>query len=151
MKYYLDINGVQLGPFEKNELISNGLTRDTYVWCELMAGWTIASQVDDLADILPPIVHQTQPVQQPQYYISQVPQLPETWMIQAILVTLFCCFPFGVVAIVKASQVTSRYRAGDYEGAESASKSAKLWVKYSLLPYAILFVLLIFLWFFSQW
>lgn len=46
---------------------------------------------------------------------------------QAILSTIFCCLPFGIVAIVYAAQVNSKLAAGDYEGAQSASKSAKLW------------------------
>ena len=46
---------------------------------------------------------------------------------QAILSTIFCCLPFGIVAIVYAAQVNSKLAAGDYEGALSASKSAKLW------------------------
>lgn len=46
---------------------------------------------------------------------------------QAILSTVFCCLPFGIVAIVYAAQVNSKLAAGDYEGAQSASKSAKLW------------------------
>jgi len=46
---------------------------------------------------------------------------------QAILTTIFCCLPFGIVAIVYAAQVNSKLAAGDYEGALSASKSAKLW------------------------
>lgn len=144
MKYYLDINGVQSGPFDKSELVSHGLTRDTYVWSQSMAGWTVASQVDDLADILPPAVQQAryypdqpvrpvQPVQQPQYGYMQAPPMPDTWMAPAILATIFCCLPFGIVAIVKASQVSSSYSAGDYDGAESASKSAKRWTIISAL------------------
>lgn len=46
---------------------------------------------------------------------------------QAILVTLFCCLPFGIVAIVYAAQVNTKLQVGDYEGAMQASKSAKTW------------------------
>ena len=45
----------------------------------------------------------------------------------AILVTLFCCLPFGIVAIVFAAQVNGKLQAGDYEGALSASNKAKTW------------------------
>ena len=38
--------------------------------------------------------------------------------------------PCGVVAIVKASGVTSAYNAGNIEGAIRASKSAGKWVKW---------------------
>jgi hypothetical protein len=49
------------------------------------------------------------------------------YLVQSILVTLFCCIPFGIVAIVFASQVNSKLAAGDYQGAVQASNSAKLW------------------------
>ena len=46
---------------------------------------------------------------------------------QAVIVTLFCCMPFGVVAIVKASQVNSKLSIGDWQGALNASGSARTW------------------------
>ncbi|WP_249213978.1 MULTISPECIES: CD225/dispanin family protein [unclassified Synechocystis] len=46
-------------------------------------------------------------------------------MAQSILVTLFCCLPLGIVAIIKASEVNSRLASGDYEGAVKASNEAK--------------------------
>jgi hypothetical protein len=49
------------------------------------------------------------------------------YMVQAILVTLFCCLPFGIVAIVKASQVSKQQALGSYAGALAASNDAKLW------------------------
>lgn len=54
---------------------------------------------------------------------------PKNYLIQSILITLFCCQPFGIVGIVFASQVNSKYSAGDYKGALQASKEAKKWTK----------------------
>jgi uncharacterized membrane protein YvbJ len=45
----------------------------------------------------------------------------------AILVTLFCCVPFGIVSIVYAAQVNSKLQAGDYNGALNCSKKAATW------------------------
>ncbi|MDP6226480.1 MAG: CD225/dispanin family protein, partial [Dehalococcoidia bacterium] len=50
------------------------------------------------------------------------------YLIQAILVTLFCCMPFGVVAIVYAAQVNGKLASGDHEGAVRTSRTAKTWV-----------------------
>jgi t-SNARE complex subunit (syntaxin) len=47
------------------------------------------------------------------------------YLAQSILVTLFCCLPLGIVAIIKASEVNSRLASGDYEGAVKASNEAK--------------------------
>jgi eukaryotic-like serine/threonine-protein kinase len=46
---------------------------------------------------------------------------------QAILVTVFCCIPLGVVSIIYAAQVNTKLANGDYAGAKTASDNAKLW------------------------
>ena len=48
-------------------------------------------------------------------------------LVWAILTTLFCCLPFGIVAIVHAAQVDGKVAAGDYAGAKEASGKAKTW------------------------
>jgi hypothetical protein len=54
------------------------------------------------------------------------PNVPN-YLIQAVLVTLCCCLPGGVVAIVYAAQVNSKLATGDIPGAQAASRNAKLW------------------------
>lgn len=63
--------------------------------------------------------HQTPP--------SQV--APKNWLVESILVTLFCCLPFGIAGIVFASQVNTRFALGDYQGALQASRNAAKWTK----------------------
>lgn len=53
---------------------------------------------------------------------------PNNYLALSIVVTIFCCLPFGIVGIVKASQVDSFYRSGFYEEAQRASDDAKKWV-----------------------
>lgn len=59
---------------------------------------------------------------------------PKDWLVESILTSIFCSL-FGclgilaVVGIVYASQVNSKYNAGDYQGALDASKNAALWTK----------------------
>ncbi len=57
------------------------------------------------------------------------PQQPKNWLVESILVTIFCCLPFGIVGIVNAAQVNSKFAAGDHLGALNASKEAAKWVK----------------------
>ena len=52
---------------------------------------------------------------------------PGNYLAPAILTTLFCCLPFGIVSIVKASQVNSLWSSGRYEEAQRASADAKRW------------------------
>ncbi|MGQ9576977.1 MAG: CD225/dispanin family protein [Thermoguttaceae bacterium] len=50
-----------------------------------------------------------------------------TYVAQAILCTLFCCLPFGIVALVYAAQVNGMLAVGDYYGAVKASATARTW------------------------
>ena len=52
---------------------------------------------------------------------------PPNHLVWAILTTLFCCLPGGIVAIVYAAQVDSKFAAGDLAGAHQSSDNAKLW------------------------
>lgn len=46
------------------------------------------------------------------------------YLTQAILVTLFCCVPLGIAAIIQAAQVNAKLQAGDYKGAVDSSERA---------------------------
>ena len=68
---------------------------------------------------------------------------PKNYLVESILVTIFCCMPFGIAGIVFASQVNSKFSAGDYEGAIRASKDAKKWMNWGLISGVIIAVLYI--------
>ncbi len=53
-------------------------------------------------------------------------------MVFAVLVTIFCFLPTGIVALVNASQVNSTLARGDIAGAKLASKNAQMWCLISL-------------------
>lgn len=75
--------------------------------------------------------------------VSQTP--PKNYLVMAILVTIFCCWPLGIPAIVFAAQVNSKFSQGDYDGAVSASEKAKMWSIIALvagLIFAVLYILL---------
>ena len=164
--YYLSNNGSErIGPILEEELIMNGMTPNSLVWCKGMEGWTRASDVPQLAKYfassdVPPLMDlpyspSPQYPQYPQYpHYSQGqygqemgtrPPKPDSNLVWAILTTLFCCLPFGIVAIVKASKVDSLYYSGDYEGAQQASNDAKKWATWSAIASVIFYVLYFFL------
>ena len=84
----------------------------------------------------------------PQY--PQYPQGPPyrqsvpNYLVWAILSTIFCCLPFGIVSIIYAAQVDSKVMAGDYAGALSASDSARKWAiaaaVSSLVIFGVMFI-----------
>ena len=53
------------------------------------------------------------------------PQHIPNYLVQAILVTIFCCLPLGIVAIIFAAQVNGKVTAGDIAGAQSSSRTAR--------------------------
>lgn len=61
------------------------------------------------------------------------PQVPN-YLVQSILVTLCCCLPLGVVAIIFAAQVNTKLAQGDMAGALDASQKAKMfsWIAFGL-------------------
>lgn len=48
-------------------------------------------------------------------------------LILAIVVTVLCCLPLGLVGVVYAAQVNARAQGGDIAGAEDAARKARLW------------------------
>lgn len=66
-------------------------------------------------------------------------------LVMAILVTLFCCQPCGIVSIVYAAGVDSKAMAGDIEGARRASDNAKMWAIIGMFSVAIMFMIYILL------
>jgi hypothetical protein len=67
------------------------------------------------------------------------------YLIPAILSTVLCCLPLGVVSIIFATQVNSKLAAGDTAGAMESSKKAKLFMFISVglgvLTYGIVIVI----------
>jgi len=57
---------------------------------------------------------------------SPPPRRPNSFLIPSILVALFAFLPLGVVAIIFAAQVETKYNQGDYAGAKSAANTAKV-------------------------
>ena len=54
------------------------------------------------------------------------PQI-QNYLVTSILVTVCCCIPAGIVAIVYAAQVNSKLAAGDVAGAQASARMAKIW------------------------
>lgn len=70
-----------------------------------------------------PVQAAEQQPQQPQQMPAAPEPCPPTNMVWAIISTVLCCLPMGIVAIVFATQVTNKYRQGDIEGAKRASET----------------------------
>lgn len=65
--------------------------------------------------------------------LNNQPPCPNNHMVGAILSTICCCLPFGIVAIIKASQVNSLYLRGKYTEACVRADEAKKWTIVSVI------------------
>jgi hypothetical protein len=71
----------------------------------------------------------TQYPQQPGYPPGGTPPAAggtvPNYLVQSII-SIFCCWPLAIPAIIFAAQVNGKLAAGDYAGAVDASKKAKM-------------------------
>ncbi|MDE6329386.1 MAG: CD225/dispanin family protein [Muribaculaceae bacterium] len=135
--YYINQANQQVGPIDGSQLLQAGVGRDTMVWCAGMPTWTRAADVPELA----PLFAASQPVYGPKYgdpnggaygqpYSpgAQPPMVqPQSYLWLAILSTVLCCMPLGIVSIIYASKVNSCWTQGRYQEAYDNSKNARLW------------------------
>jgi len=56
----------------------------------------------------------------------------ENHLAKAIISTLLCCLPLGIVAIVYSAQVDGHLRRGDYDEAKRCADSADTWANWSI-------------------
>ncbi|HMM96172.1 CD225/dispanin family protein [Phycicoccus sp.] len=66
---------------------------------------------------------------------------PDNKLVWSILVTIFCCLPFGIVAIIKSAEVNSKWAAGDHAGAQQSAADAGKWIKWAVIAGVIVIVL----------
>lgn len=136
--YYVNRQGQQAGPITVDNFNNNGITKDTNIWCNGMSGWTRAGDVPELKylfkDIDVPPVPPVNSVNANQMSpsISQENQCPNDYLVYAILSTVLCCLPAGIVAIVFSTRVRQQWAEGDKISAQKSSEQAKIWCLVSL-------------------
>jgi len=59
---------------------------------------------------------------------------PDNNLVWAILCTVLCCVPLGVISIIKSTKVGELWAMGDFAGAQKAADDAK---KYAIWGAAI--------------
>jgi hypothetical protein len=95
----------------------------------------------------PPGQWQQQPApgqwQQPGGYGQPPPAQIQTYLIPAIVVTVLCCLPTGIAAIVYAAQASSKAKVGDMAGATKAANNARTWVIVSVVGGLLFAIILI--------
>jgi hypothetical protein len=133
--YFVHRSGEQFGPYSLRELqqyvAEKRVAATDFAWSEGMPQWVFVSDV--IGNLRQAPVHAAAPASI--VFATDAPpsRKPDSYMTSAVLVTLFCCLPFGIASIVYASQVDPKFHAGDYRGAEEASKKARRWYYAALI------------------
>ena len=144
--YYSAADGQHRGPFpaaEMQTLAARGvITASTLVWREGYPQWRPLAEAGELAQPtgLPPALPAAAAVAPTRSAVPASAEHVPTHLAWAILTTLLCCWPLGVVAIVYAARVEGLRAGGDLAGARRASRLAGLWALWSALVMVLLIV-----------
>jgi Interferon-induced transmembrane protein len=65
---------------------------------------------------------------------------PDNYLVWAILSTVLCCLPLGIVSIVNSTKVSGLWAQGRYGEAQAAADNAKKWAIISAIVGAVVFV-----------
>lgn len=145
MKIWIHLNGVQQGPYSKEEIAAMNLPTSTPVWYEGLPQWIPACQAPALADIFDPSLRNaageaetegatvcaaeaaggTATAAYAAARSADRPRRPDTFLAWSIILTLCCCTPFSLAAIVTGAISNTRYNRGDYAGARRMSHATE--------------------------
>jgi hypothetical protein len=93
------------------------------------------------------------PAQQPAGWPGQQPgwpgqREPDNYLVWAILTTVLCCLPLGIVSIIYSTKVSGLWSQGRYAEAQAAADSAKKWAIIAAIVGAVIGVITAILYFF---
>ena len=146
VKIWIYLNGLQQGPYTIEQLRLLPLTPETPVWYEGLPQWTPAAQAPAIAAwfnggevstetlVEAPALATEGPADAP---VEVIPQRPNTYLVFSILLTVLCCSPFAIAAIITGSMCTSRYNQGRYQAARSMSEVTE-WLLILAVVFAII-------------
>lgn len=142
MKIWIHLNGLQQGPYDLSQLSQLPINGQTPVWYEGLAQWTAAA----VAPATAPLFASQQPAQQPDdaqtippqspqpsamppypgvqqvFMMAPPPKRPATYLWLAILLTVLCCSPVALVAIITGCISSSQFNSGNYNTAQTMSE-----------------------------
>lgn len=142
--YYIMPDNRRGGPVLPERFAEKGITVDTLVWKQGMDDWTPAGKIEELKPYVMPSVGSAEDKYEQSlsskpnrthtmYFNGNALPKPDNNMLGAVLSTVCCCLPLGIVAIIKASKVNTLYYSGQYEEAVLMADSARKWSIWALV------------------
>jgi hypothetical protein len=150
MQWYYSKNSTQLGPVSQDELraklASGEVSPADLVWRDGLPDWKPASEMAELAlgpatGGPPALTGGQSPYAPPSMAAGSAGGMIPNYLWQSIVVTILCCWPLGIPAIVYAAKVDGLKARGDVQGAISASASAKKWCWIAVAGWGVVFVI----------
>jgi hypothetical protein len=71
---------------------------------------------------------------------------PDNYLVWAILCTVLCCLPFGIVSLVYSNKVSGLWTQGRYAEAQVAADTAKKWAIIGAIVGGVVAVIIAVLW-----
>lgn len=144
--YYIQKEAQRIGPISKEvleQMITGGqvLPTDLY-WKKGMGNWEPVSNLGIegvQAHSLPPT-----PGNQQAFVRSSPPTVPN-YLPWAIVATILCCIPGGIVAIVYSNKANTLAAAGDIASARRSADSARVWLIISVIVGVLASIFLLFI------
>ena len=144
VKYYYIKDGIQYGPILPSEFAANGVDSNTMVWCSGMTSWQPVSKILSLSGNSGGSGSFASYSNLSWAKTAPAPPEPDNHLLGAILTTLFCCFPLGIVTIIMASKVKPLYYEGKHKEAIEKSNQTEKWVMLNVaLTLALAFIVFI--------
>lgn len=158
--FFVDEQGKQHGPVKAEYFRMHGIAASSLVWFEGLPRWVKASDVPYLKSFIK--THGVESLNQPSHYQdhlkSKLPaqgsvvgnpmehlnlevDVPKNWILESVLITLFWCFPFGIVGLIYAMRVDSLWSKGHYAESIKASRTAGCWVKWGFMIVLVIILL----------
>lgn len=152
--FIIDAKGVEKGPIPLKLIKRNGINHETMVWFYGLPFWVKAHSIpefikhlkdegiekrDDLPELNLTNNRQKESILKNVYASESEKQQivaaihPKTWLFKAILVTVFCFFPFGLMGVIYSARVSSLWESGRYAESLESAEMAKWWVKWGFL------------------
>lgn len=167
MKYYFARDNQPHGPYRLDELREFALTPETLIWTPGNPDWKEARQFPEVMEVIsggavpPPFFparfnqlttggsSYSQPGNnyRPDEYGADgryQPLRPDNYLAEAIVVTILCCNPLGIVSIVYGARVNRLYDDRRFDEARQASVNARNWFFATLLSGVISWIWLLF-------
>lgn len=134
--WYYARDNKQQGPVTREELrrliVGGSVRASDYVWTEGMTDWQTAAQAPELA---PPAAEGAPRPAMPMPARPETPAASEVpnYLVWAIVATVCCCMPGGIVSIVFAVQANSLRNSGQTAEALIMANRARTWIIVSMV------------------